>query len=139
MNPVFWGEPIALRILLVDDEAHALRRLGRFLSVRGHRVKTASNGLEALQRVEEDPPDLVLCDIHMPGMDGLAFLRAARTRFSKMPIVLMTGDRDLDKAISAFRIGARDYLKKPINLQELLACVADIAGDGDEGVNASSQ
>ena len=111
-------------ILLVDDEEHVLKRLGQFLTVRGHRLKTAADGLEALRCAEEAPPDLVICDIQMPGMDGLAFLRAARARFPEMAIVLMTGDRDLDRAIEAFRSGASDYLKKPVDLHKLLACLA---------------
>jgi len=119
-----------MRILLVDDDAMALKTIGNALVERGHDVTTASDGLEALRRMSEGVPDLVVCDIQMPGMDGLAFLREARERFPEVPVILTTGDRDVDTAVAGFRGGATDYVKKPINLQELLACIESIDDEG---------
>ena len=120
-------ETIAVRILLVDDNPTLLRTLTRVLAVRGHYLTTAREGTEALEQLEADGPDLVICDVRMPGMDGLAFLRAARTRFPATPVVLMTGYGSRDTTAAAFRDGARDFLKKPLRVEKLLSCIARIA------------
>ena len=114
-------------ILLVDDDEMVLKTIGESLAERGHNVRTAADGLRALQAVEQAVPDLVICDIQMPNLDGLSFLRSARERYPGIPIVLMSGDRELDTAVTGFRSGARDYLKKPIDLKDLLRCVDAIA------------
>jgi DNA-binding NtrC family response regulator len=110
-------------ILLTDDDESVRKAVGAFLSARGHRIRTASGGEEALRLMEDDPPDLVISDIQMPGMDGIAFLKAVRERFSDLPVVLMTGHATAETAIAALRSRAYDYLKKPIQLEELIACV----------------
>jgi len=115
-----------MNILLVDDEEMILKVTADLLRVRGHHPRTARNGLEALMRMEEETPDLVLSDVRMPGMDGLAFLKASRAQFPETPVVLMTGDGDVDTAVAAFRGGAYDYLKKPVRVEDLLDCVKSI-------------
>lgn len=119
-----------MNILLVDDDAMALKTIGNALVERGYDVRTAADGLEALRRMSEGIPDVVVCDIQMPGMDGLTFLRNARERFPEVPVILTTGDRDVDTAVAGFRSGATDYVKKPIDLQELLACIKGIDDGG---------
>jgi DNA-binding NtrC family response regulator len=69
---------------------------------------------------------MVICDLQMPEMDGLSFLKHARAQFPQTPIVLMTGERNLDTAIAAIRSGIFDYLKKPIDPQEVVACIERI-------------
>jgi DNA-binding NtrC family response regulator len=119
-------------ILLVDDEQEVVDAIRAFLQDRGHRPVTASSGAEALALMERNLPDVVLCDIQMPGLDGIAFLQASRSRFQDTPVVLMTADRDLDKAIQAIRGGAADYLKKPVNVVELMSCL-ERASAGSSG------
>lgn len=107
-------------ILVVDDEISICRMLASMLTDQTHTVRTASNGQEALESMQNHPPDLVLTDIHMPHMDGLAFLRSVHTRYPDLPVIAMTGDHNLDIAVKAFRNGASDYLKKPIQRRELI-------------------
>mgnify|MGYP001568584512 CR=1 FL=1 len=118
-----------MNILLVDDEEINRQTIGDFLSRRGHRVRMAPDGAEALRLMDGDPPDLVISDIEMPGMDGIAFLKAIRGRFPDLPVILMTGYATVDTAIAALRSRAYDYLKKPIRLQELQACIQRIGGN----------
>lgn len=113
-----------MNILLVDDEEINRQTLGEFLSRRGHCLRTASDGPEALRLMAEEPPDLVLSDLQMPGMDGITFLKAIRERFPDLPVILMTGYATVETAVAALRNRAYDYLKKPIQLQELQACLS---------------
>ena len=79
-----------------------------------------------VNRIEDDPPDLIISDIQMPGMDGIAFLKAVRERFPDLPVILMTGYATVETAVAALRSRAYDYLKKPVQLQELQACLERI-------------
>lgn len=115
-----------MNILLVDDDEVACRTVARFLTGRGHLVRTASEGGEALALVDEAVPDLVISDIQMPGMDGVELLRALRERFPQMPVVLVTAYQTVDTAVAALRGRAYDYLKKPVRLDELQACLARV-------------
>ena len=115
-----------MNILLVDDDDALRRTLGRFLARRGHSVVMASDGVNALHLVHVSPPDLLLCDIQMPGMDGIRVLQMVRQQLPDLPVILMTGGRDIDFAIEALRSGATDFLKKPVQLQELQACLKKI-------------
>ena len=113
----------AMHILLVDDDEKIRNALERFLTARGHSLTTAAGGVEALKILETRQPNLVLCDIQMPGMNGLLFLRAAQLLFPHLPVILMTANRDVESATAAFRSAAAGYLEKPIDTQELLACI----------------
>lgn len=115
-----------MNILLTDDDPIVLKTVGVFLSARDHRVRTASDGSEALRLMDEAPPDLVISDIQMPGMDGIAFLKAVREKFPDLPVILMTGHATVETAVAALRSRAYDYLKKPVSLEELQACIARV-------------
>ena len=112
-----------MTILLIDDDETVLRTVGRFLDARGHTVNATPSASEALLRMEAHSPDLVISDIQMPEMDGVALLRAIRAQGRKVPVVLMTGHATVDTAVAALRLGAADYLKKPIKIEELQACI----------------
>ena len=115
-------------ILLVDDDRAMLASIGDFLKGRGHGLRTASDGAEALRLMEAAPPDLVISDIQMPEMDGIAFLKAVREQFPDLPVILMTGYATVNTAVAALRNRAYDYLEKPIQLTELQACMARVEG-----------
>ena len=115
-------------ILLTDDDREILDSLRRCLVARRHHVRTACDGLEALQRMEERMPDLVISDIQMPRMDGLTFLQAARERFPEAPVILMTGNREAGLAAAAAGGSVQGHLEKPIKVEELLTCIAQIEG-----------
>jgi two-component system sensor histidine kinase/response regulator len=110
-------------VLVVDDFPDTLVLYDALLSDDGHRVRTALSGAEALQKVEEREPELILLDVSMPGMDGVEVLRRLRTRRGGGPAVIMlTAARREPHAIeSGLRGGADAYLTKPIDSRELLA------------------
>ena len=109
-----------MKILVVDDEALLVKGIRFNLQSEGYEVITGSDGLEAVQAVQEQNPDLVVLDVMMPNMDGLTACQKIR-EFSDIPIILLTAKSDdMDKLIG-FDHGADDYLTKPFNILELKA------------------
>jgi DNA-binding NarL/FixJ family response regulator len=111
------------RILIVDDEPLNLDYLEQELEALGFVTESAVNGVEALERVAVDPPDLVLLDVMMPGLDGISVLETLKgdpeTRL--IPVVLMTALNAVDDRVRGIEAGADDFLSKPVNDRELLA------------------
>ena len=116
------------RVLVVDDQPANVRLLEAILVTRAYDVMTASSGEEALKRIAESEPDLVLLDIVMPGIDGYEVCRRIRERVETayLPVVMVTASGDEQK-VKALEAGADDFLTKPINQSELLARVASLA------------
>ena len=114
-----------LRVLVVDDNADMRGYLGRLLS-EVYQVETVSNGRVALERVDQDPPDLVLTDVMMPDVDGFALLRELRRRphTKTLPVILLSARAGEESRIEGLERGADDYLIKPFSAKELLARVA---------------
>ncbi len=107
------------RILVVDDE-HLIRwSLEQSLKKQGYEVSTAANGEDALRQVQEDPPELMLLDIQLPGMDGLHVLEKVKEFDSDILVIMVTALGVLETAVKAMRMGAYDYINKPFNLDEL--------------------
>ena len=116
-----------MKILIVDDDEEIQRTMKRLLSHHGHLVATMGDGNEALTYLRDHPDtQLVLSDIRMPGIDGIQFVKTASIRHPRIPVILMTGLGNERMAMAAFRGGAYDYLKKPIQFDELLAYVEQI-------------
>jgi DNA-binding NtrC family response regulator len=109
----------AARILIVDDEANARTALAELLRDEGYSVDTAADGFKALPKLDEFGPHLLLTDLKMPGLDGIALMKKARERDPDCVVVVMTAYGAIDTAVTAMREGAADYLTKPINLEEL--------------------
>jgi EAL domain-containing protein (putative c-di-GMP-specific phosphodiesterase class I) len=103
-----------IQLLLVDDDASIRRAYQRALVRNGWRVEAVGSGKEAIERVQLGSFDVILSDISMPGMTGLEFLRAVREYNLDVPVVLMTGDPELDSAMRAVEYGAFRYLVKPV-------------------------
>jgi two-component system KDP operon response regulator KdpE len=110
------------RVLVVDDEQHIRRAVGRALAARGYQVKTATDGQEALSTAAATQTDLVVLDLNLPGLDGLAVCRRLRDQSAVPILVLSVRDDDTDK-VAALDLGADDYLTKPFSVQELMARV----------------
>ena len=115
-------------ILLVDDEPMVCKALSDFVREQlGHTVLTSRNGDEALKMLEHEPIDMVLTDIRMPGINGLQLLEQIRKGNGPQPdVVLITAHGDLDSAIQALRAGASDFIRKPVNIEELAEIIERI-------------
>lgn len=107
-------------ILTVDDDMLVRASLAAWIEDFGYRPIQASSGLEGLKLLEKCAPDLVLLDLCMPDMDGLTFLEEKSKRHDETPVIVVSGQSDLQDAIQAFRLGAWDYITKPIEKFELL-------------------
>ncbi len=112
-----------VRVLVVDDEPGARDVLSELLEQRGYEVHGVEGGEEALDRVDNQPPDVVLSDLRMPNMDGIELLRKIHERDPLMPVVLQTCVTAVDAAVAAIRAGAEDYLVKPIDIDALVDCL----------------
>ena len=109
-----------MKILVVDDEALLVKGIRFNLQNEGYDVITGSDGLEAVQAVQEQHPDLVVLDVMMPNMDGLTACAKIR-EFSDIPIIMLTAKTDDMDKLMGFDHGADDYLTKPFNILELKA------------------
>ena len=110
------------KILVVDDSKTELHHLSDILGRRGYVVRTAENGAEALRRLEEEKPDLILMDIVMPGQNGFQLTRAITRdpRFSGVPVIMCTSKNQETDKVWGMRQGARDYIVKPVNADDLI-------------------
>ncbi len=110
-------------VLIVDDEESILKSVSDVLSDEGFRALTASGGNEALRTVAESSPDLVLLDVAMPGRDGLETLEALRRSWPWLPVVMMSGHGTVETAVRATKLGAYDFLEKPLSYDKIVLCV----------------
>lgn len=120
------GAPVLKRghILIVDDEARILNTLEGILTDEGYEVSKAQNGDVAMQIVRSANPDLVILDIWMPGMDGIEALQAMKQQRSDIEVVMMSGHGSIDTAVKATKLGAFDFVEKPLSLENLLSTVS---------------
>ena len=111
------------KILLVDDSKTELHVLSELLTKKGYQVRTAENGEEALRRLQDEAPDLILMDVVMPGQNGFQLTRAITRdpKFANVPVIICTSKNQETDRVWGMRQGARDYVVKPVNPEELLA------------------
>jgi two-component system, OmpR family, response regulator MprA len=112
-----------VRILVVEDDRSVRDALDRALRAQGYEVTTAGDGLAALAAVTREDPDLVVLDLGLPGMDGLAVCRRLRADGDHRPVLVLTARDAVDDRVAGLDVGADDYLGKPFALEELLARV----------------
>jgi len=111
----------SVKILVVDDEAPVRDVVRKGLSqMGGYSVEVAQNGVEAIEKIEKDVFDLVLTDLKMPEMDGIELLKTIKGTRPEVTVILMTAYGSIETAVEAMRIGATDYITKPIDLNDLL-------------------
>src|SRR5215210_6480366 len=126
------------QILVVDDEMGIRELLSEILSEEGYTVRLAQNASEARAFRTQARPDLVLLDIWMPDTDGVTLLKEwASAGLLTMPVVMMSGHGTIETAVQATRIGAYDFLEKPIALQKLLTTVGRALKHGIEQPSAA--
>jgi two-component system, OmpR family, response regulator MprA len=119
-------------ILVVDDDAAIVRVLARVLTAEGYGVATAADGGSALVELERRTPDLVVLDIAMHGLDGLAVARRARAKGLSVPILMLTARDDVADRVAGLDAGGDDYLVKPFATDELLARVRALLRRGQD-------
>ena len=109
-------------ILLVDDSKTELHYLSELLSKRGYAIRTAENAEEAMRKLGEATPDLILMDVVMPGQNGFQLTRAITRdpRFAEVPVIMCTSKNQETDKVWGMRQGARDYIVKPVNADELV-------------------
>src|SRR5512136_45849 len=115
------------RILVADDEPRLGSLVTQMLELDGHAVVRAADGAEALTRLAAGRFDVVVTDLRMPGVDGIAVLRAARALPAPPEVVLMTAHASAESAVEAMKAGAADYLTKPFSMDELRLRVRRLA------------
>jgi DNA-binding NtrC family response regulator len=110
-------------LLIVDDEANTLASLSRAFRLEGHDAVVCDNANKALELAKSQPFDLILSDVVMPGKDGLTLLEELKTQGVLTPVVMMSGQAHIEMAVQATRLGALDFLEKPISTEKLLLTV----------------
>jgi DNA-binding NtrC family response regulator len=111
------------KILVVDDEIHVVRLIQEFLTMKGYEVYTAADGTEAIQKVQELKPHIVLLDMIMPGIGGIDTLKEIKKIDPDIAVIMVTAVNDEELAKRAVQLGAYDYITKPINIDYLETCV----------------
>jgi signal transduction histidine kinase len=107
------------RVLIIDDETNIRSTLGDFMMLSGYEADTAPDGPRGMDLLGSKSYDLVLLDLHMPGMDGIAVTEWIRETHPEIPVIVMTGHATVESSIRALRLGAYDYIQKPFTLDEI--------------------
>lgn len=110
-----------MRILVVEDEAQLARHIVRALTRHGHVASAVHDGAEALRLTLADPPDLLVLDLNLPGLDGLSVLAGLRQASSPSRVIILTARGEVENRVKGLKAGADDYLSKPFSLDELVA------------------
>jgi two-component system response regulator RegA len=108
------------KVLLVDDEVEFTETLAERMKARGLEVDTADSGLKAVEKVKDTSYDAIILDMAMPGMDGIETLRLLLEKHPNLQIILLTGYATLEKGVEAVKLGARDFLEKPADINKLM-------------------
>ncbi len=114
---------MAKQILVVDDEERIRQSLNGILKDEGYEVLEAKDGLQALKQIESDPPELVLLDIWMTGMDGMEVLERMKGQVPNLPVIMISGHGNIELAVKAVKLGAYDFIEKPLSLEKVLLTV----------------
>lgn len=118
-----------LKILVVDDNRTSAQAMARILTKQGHEVTAVFDGHSAIDQIQESPFDLVFTDLKMEPVDGMQVLRAARARTPPLEVIVFTAFGAVEHAVEAIRLGARDFLTKPISVEQILGRVRDLTGE----------
>lgn len=113
-------------VLLVDDEYEFVTTLAERLSLRGIAVRTAVSGEEALRMIEAEQPQAVILDVRMPDISGLVVLQQIKTRYPQVRVLLLSAHGSTRDGMEGMRLGAVDYLIKPVNIDELVKKLSNL-------------
>ncbi|RZB38453.1 MAG: hypothetical protein SRB2_00201 [Desulfobacteraceae bacterium Eth-SRB2] len=109
-----------MKMMLVDDEERFLSTAKKLLEKKGYDVVTASSGAEALEKIRVQNIHVVILDVKMPGMDGIATLKEIKKRFPLTEVIMLTGHATMESAVDGLKSGAIDYLTKPADINEII-------------------
>jgi DNA-binding NtrC family response regulator len=118
-------EKIEGKVLLVDDEEQFLDALSQRLEARGLKVDAVTSGEDALNQVEDRNFDAIIVDLAMPGIDGIETLKRIKEKRPDLEIIILTGHATVKSGIEAMKLGADDFLEKPVDLNELLEKIGE--------------
>ena len=113
------------KVLLVDDEEDFLSTLAERLEARGLKVNTVTSGEQAVAKAEKEGFDLIVLDLAMPGMDGLETLKRIKAKQPDAEIIILSGQGSIKTSIEAMKLGAEDFIEKPVNISELLDKISE--------------
>ena len=122
----------AAHILVVEDRESLRRMLERALAQEGYKVSTSADGEQAASRLAKESFDLVLTDLKLPGMSGIDVLRASREAQPRLPVVVLTAFGTVGTAVEAMKLGAADFLEKPVEIEDLFQLVESLLGEEEE-------
>jgi DNA-binding NtrC family response regulator len=114
-----------MKVLLVDDEKEFAETLAERMKLRGTDVSVCTSSSDVIKMVEDAVYDVVVLDLKMPGMDGIEVLSALKEKFPEIQIILLTGHATLDKSMEALKLGAFDFLEKPVDIGVLSESIKD--------------
>ena len=114
-----------MKMMLVDDEERFLSTTRKLLEKKYYDVLTATSGADALELLRTNRVHVVILDVKMPGMDGVATLREIKRRFPMIEVIMLTGHATVDSAVEGMKSGAVDYLMKPADIEEIVAKATD--------------
>jgi len=117
------SEPLSSTILIVDDEAGVRSSLGGVLRDEGYAVDSVDSGEACLEQITKRPYDLVLLDIWLPGLDGMATLERLRERRIDVQVIMISGHANIESAVKATKLGAFDFIEKPLSLEKTVLAV----------------
>jgi len=115
----------AFNVMLVDDEVEFLETLVKRMKKRNVNVTGVKSGEEALKLMDQNPVDVVVLDVRMPGIDGIETLREIKKKYPLVEVIMLTGHASMEVAIEGMEIGAFDYLMKPMDIDDLLYKLQD--------------
>jgi len=118
-------EKLVANVLLVDDEEQFLDALSQRLKARGLKVDTVTSGEDAVKQVEDQNFDAIVVDLAMPGIDGIETLKRIKEKRPDLEIIMLTGHATVKSGIEAMKLGAEDFLEKPVDLNELLEKIGE--------------
>ena len=113
------------RVLIVDDEEELVTTIAERLQIRGIQAETATDGETALKMIEDNPPQVVVLDVMMPGIGGIEILQRMRSQNLQIPVILLTGYGSTEQGLEGMREGAFDYLMKPCDLNILISKIQE--------------
>lgn len=116
---------LAANVLLIDDEEQFLEVLGDRLEARGLKVNTATSGENAITMIDDKNFDAIILDLAMPGIDGIETLKLLKEKNPDLEIIMLTGHATVEKGIAAMKLGAEDFLEKPVDLGVLLERISE--------------